>query len=241
MAQHDYNIANQTASSARTDINNALSAIVSTNSGTTAPTSTFANMIWYDTSNNVLQIRNEGNTAWITLGTVDQGNSKFEPNQTIATQAEAEAGTNSTKMMTALRVLQSLTANLPIASEAEAIAGTNNTKVMTPLRTANSVNSFAIGGGQTWQSVSRSLNVTYTNSNSKPIQVNCQFISTNLNSTRRCALIVAGNSVWGTIFINEDSRSQFFTGIIVPAGATYVFSTDGTSTNSYTVEVYELR
>jgi hypothetical protein len=100
MAQHDYNIANQTASSARTDINNAFAAIQSTNSGVAAPTTTVGNMIWYDTANNILQIRDEGNTAWITLGTVDQGNSTFEPNQTIATQAEAEAGVQATKLMT---------------------------------------------------------------------------------------------------------------------------------------------
>jgi hypothetical protein len=97
MAQHDYNIANQTASSARTDINNALAAASSTNSGATEPATKFANMMWYDTTNDLLKIRNEGNTAWISLGTVDQVNSKFEPNQTIATQAEAEAGTNNTK------------------------------------------------------------------------------------------------------------------------------------------------
>jgi len=114
MAQHDYNIANQTASSARTDINNALAAIVSTNSGTSAPTTTFANMIWYDTTNNILQIRDEGNTAWITLGTVDQGNSTFEPNQTIATQAEAEAGVQATKLMTAVRVAQAIDAQVVI-------------------------------------------------------------------------------------------------------------------------------
>ena len=116
MAQHDYNIANQTAASARTDINNALAAIVSTNSGATEPSSVFANMIWYDTTNNLLKIRNEGNTAWITLGTVDQINSKFEPNQTLATQAEAEAGTNNTKMMTALRVLQSINSNVTVTT-----------------------------------------------------------------------------------------------------------------------------
>jgi hypothetical protein len=114
MAQHDYNIANQTASSARTDINNALSAIQSTNSGVAAPTTTVGNMIWYDTANNILQIRNEGNTAWITLGTVDQGGSKFEPNQTIATQAEAEAGVQATKLMTAVRVAQAIDAQVVI-------------------------------------------------------------------------------------------------------------------------------
>ena len=77
MAQHDYNIANQTASSARTDINNALAAIVSNNSGTSAPSSTFANQWWYDTTNNKLYFRNEGNTAWIELGQLDQVNNKF--------------------------------------------------------------------------------------------------------------------------------------------------------------------
>ena len=112
MATHDYNIANQTASSARTDINNALAAIVSNNSGLLEPTTMFANMIWYDTTNDLLKIRDAGNTFWITLGTVAQGTSKFEPNQTIATQAEAEAGVQATKLMTAVRVAQGAAAKI---------------------------------------------------------------------------------------------------------------------------------
>lgn len=72
MAQHDYSIANQTASSARTDINNALSAIASNNSGGTAPSTTYANMWWYDSANNKLKIRNEANSAWIEVGSINQ-------------------------------------------------------------------------------------------------------------------------------------------------------------------------
>ncbi len=68
MAQHDYNIANQSGADFRSDLNNALSAIASTNSGDTSPTTTFANQLWIDTANNVLKIRNEGNSAWITTG-----------------------------------------------------------------------------------------------------------------------------------------------------------------------------
>ena len=68
MAQHDYNIANQSGAGFRSDLNNALSAIASTNSGDTSPTTTFANQLWIDTANNVLKIRNEGNSAWITTG-----------------------------------------------------------------------------------------------------------------------------------------------------------------------------
>ena len=79
MSQHDFEIANQTAANARTDINNALQALASSNSGNSAPSTTYANQIWYDASNNLLKIRNEANSAWITVGEVDQTNSRFNP------------------------------------------------------------------------------------------------------------------------------------------------------------------
>jgi len=115
MATHDYVINNQTSADLRIDLNNALAAIVSQNSGATAPASTFANQFWYDTSTDQLKQRNEANTVWITLGTTDQTNNKFEPNQTFATQAEAQAGTNNTKAMTALRTAEAITALTPPA------------------------------------------------------------------------------------------------------------------------------
>lgn len=74
MAQHDYNIANQGFPATRADINNALAAIVSNNSGTSAPSTTFANQWWYDTTNDILYIRNEANDAWIKVATLDQTN-----------------------------------------------------------------------------------------------------------------------------------------------------------------------
>ena len=67
MAQHDYNITNQTAPTFRADLNLLLDAIVSNNSGTTAPSTTFANMFWYDTTAGVMKQRNEANSAWVTL------------------------------------------------------------------------------------------------------------------------------------------------------------------------------
>ena len=45
MSQHDFDIANQTASNARVDINLALKALGSLSSGSTAPTTTYANML----------------------------------------------------------------------------------------------------------------------------------------------------------------------------------------------------
>jgi hypothetical protein len=78
MSQHDFTIANQTASSARSDINSALQALVSNNSGADAPTTTYANMWWYETDTNLLKIRNEGDSAWINVAYVNQSTNKFE-------------------------------------------------------------------------------------------------------------------------------------------------------------------
>lgn len=77
MSQHDFDIANQTASNARADINNALKALASLSSGATAPSTTYANMLWYDTSNNTLKMRNEADDAWVSVGYLDQSSDAF--------------------------------------------------------------------------------------------------------------------------------------------------------------------
>jgi hypothetical protein len=74
MSQHDLDIANQGFPATRADLNNALQALGSTNSGATAPSTTYANQLWYDTANNILKIRNEDNDAWISVLYLDQTN-----------------------------------------------------------------------------------------------------------------------------------------------------------------------
>lgn len=78
MSQHDLDIANQGFPATRADLNNALKALGSTNSGATAPSTTYANQLWYDTANNILKIRNEDNDAFISLFTLDQANDDIE-------------------------------------------------------------------------------------------------------------------------------------------------------------------
>lgn len=74
MSQHDLDIANQSFPATRTDINNALKALGSIQSGATAPSTTYANMLWYDTTNKYVKMRNEANDAWISVFYVDQSN-----------------------------------------------------------------------------------------------------------------------------------------------------------------------
>jgi hypothetical protein len=71
MATHDYVIANGTGAAVRSDLNNALAAIVSNNSGSSEPGTTYAYQWWADTNANVLKIRNSSNDGWITLRELD--------------------------------------------------------------------------------------------------------------------------------------------------------------------------
>jgi len=72
LSQHDLSISNQGFPAFRSDLNDALQALGSMQSGTSAPSTTYANMLWYDTTNNIVKIRNEDNDAWISLFTLDQ-------------------------------------------------------------------------------------------------------------------------------------------------------------------------
>ena len=101
MAQHDYVIDNQSFPATRTDINNVLLAISSTNSGTSAPSTTYANQLWYDTTHNKLYIRNEDNDAWIPLFLLDQSN---DVAGTLATEIDVEDASGTDTAGTALTI-----------------------------------------------------------------------------------------------------------------------------------------
>ena len=59
MAQHDYNIEDQNGFDFLVDLNNALSAIATNNAGPSEPNPTFPHMLWFDTNNDLMKVRNE--------------------------------------------------------------------------------------------------------------------------------------------------------------------------------------
>ncbi len=63
----DYSIANASGATVRADLNNVLAAIASANSGTAEPTTMYPFMIWVDTTNNLIKLRNGANDGWLTL------------------------------------------------------------------------------------------------------------------------------------------------------------------------------
>ena len=78
MSQHDYNIQNATFPSTRSDINDALGAIATNNSGNSAPATTYANQWWFDSDDNKLYMRNKDNDAWVEILTIGATSDKVE-------------------------------------------------------------------------------------------------------------------------------------------------------------------
>jgi len=73
MSQNDMSLANASGAAFRADANSALQALVSNNSGATAPATTFAFMWWADTTAGILKQRNAANSAWIDVLTLSTG------------------------------------------------------------------------------------------------------------------------------------------------------------------------
>ena len=113
MSQNDLVINNQSFPATRADINSALQALGSLNSGATAPSTTYANMLWYDTATNYLKMRSEANDAWITVGLLDQSANTFSPSGVLElTQGQAEDDTSTVfGQVSGQRLAQAVAAN----------------------------------------------------------------------------------------------------------------------------------
>ena len=100
MSQHDMSIANQGFPAFRADLNDALPALASNNSGATQPSTMFAHQWWVDTSAtpNLLKQRNADNDAWITVGSLNQAADTFNV-------AVAQGGTGSATALAARAAL----------------------------------------------------------------------------------------------------------------------------------------
>ena len=102
MSQNDFTIANQGFPAFRSDLNSALQALASNSSGTSDPSTTFANSFFYDETNNVLKFRNEDNDAYITIMGFDQSADTTTNVVTDATQTFTKAQVPSTYTGTGL-------------------------------------------------------------------------------------------------------------------------------------------
>ena len=92
MATHDYVIANGTGSAVRSDLNNALAAIVSNNSSSTEPATTYAYQWWADTNTATLKLRDSSDSSWITVGALGSANLGLLTTSSASSTYMAKAG-----------------------------------------------------------------------------------------------------------------------------------------------------
>lgn len=146
MSQHDFDIANQGSSDARSDINNALQALATNSSGGDEPTTTYAGMFWFDETNGQLKMRTQADDNWIILFNLDQTNLDANLDDSIvsfsnlratlvANNTQAEAGTNDSTLMTPAKTAAAIAAlgtaeNLTANAMLEVSAGTNIIKAL---------------------------------------------------------------------------------------------------------------
>lgn len=180
MPTHDYVIDNQSAPSFRSDLNNALNAIVTQNSNPTAPATTYANMLWYDTANNQIKKRNEANSAWIILGTIDEGTGKFTPNSAI-TVSEIAAST----LVTASETIGSNNNDTTIPTSAAVKAYTDAAVAGVPTSSIDFLGTFTTSSGTA--STLSSLTLT----SYKFIKVTWDGVSMNVGSSSTGNLLFA--------------------------------------------------
>lgn len=190
MAQHDFDIANQSAPNFRSDLNDALEALASLSSGGTAPSTTYANMLWYDTSANILKIRSEADDAWISIGYLDQTANAFrvlDDTQVVNTSG-------------------SQTGLLGDQATATWETGTATTEsLVSPAKVKAAIDALAssVGVGQTWQDVSASrlAGTSYQNTTGAPIQIS---VTTIFNGT--VMEVSSNNSTWVSVASTTSDR-----------------------------------
>lgn len=78
MSQANFTISNSTATTARSNINSAFAALQSLSSGAAAPSDLVEYMLWYDTTNDALKMRNDADDGWLTVFTVDHTNDRLD-------------------------------------------------------------------------------------------------------------------------------------------------------------------
>ena len=69
--QDDFSVANAAGATVRADINAQLQSLATLSSGTSAPSTTYANQLWIDTTNNLAKKRNNANSSWQTFAAKD--------------------------------------------------------------------------------------------------------------------------------------------------------------------------
>ena len=162
MAQHDYNIANQGFPAFRTDLNNALSAIQTTNSGTSRPTGAVAGQLWLDTTSPTTPtLKYYDGADDISLATIDHSaNTVNWLDSTVSITGISTTATGTVLTLTDTSISSTQDIRLPTA---KSIADDSGNEYIKFVKTASAVNEISITNSATGNSPDLSVTGGDTN------------------------------------------------------------------------------
>ena len=162
MAQHDYNIANQGFPAFRTDLNNALSAIQTTNSGTSRPTGAVAGQLWLDTTSATTPtLKYYDGADDISLATIDHtANTVNWLDSTVSITGISTSATGTVLTLTDTSISSTQDIRLPTA---KSIADDSGNEYLKFVKTASAVNEISITNSATGTSPDLSVTGGDTN------------------------------------------------------------------------------
>ena len=143
MSQHDLNIANQSFPSFRSDLNNALSAIQTTHSGTSRPTGAVAGQIWLDTTSATSPtLKYYDGADDISLATIDHvGNTVNWLDSTVSITGLSTTATGTVLTLTDTHLNSTVSIRIPTTKGIDDDSGNEFLKFT---KTASAVNEFTI-------------------------------------------------------------------------------------------------
>lgn len=215
----DYVLANQSGANFRSELNSVLAAVVSQNSGSTAPTTTYAYQWWIDTgvSPALLKLRNGANSAWITIGDVTLTNlglvsttgATFTGDITLNAQSDVRFADSDSSNYIALQAPGTVASNVTFTLPAT--DGTSNQALKTDGAGALGWATYAgLDTAQTWTKGQRGEVTALTDGTTiTPDFSDSNNFSVTLGGNRTLANptnIVAGQS--GAIFISQDGTGS---------------------------------
>lgn len=164
MSTNDMSIANQSPAALRLDLNSALQALASTSLSSSQPSTTYAGQLWFDSTNNLLKIKDKDGSAFLNIGYIHPTDDLFQiiDDTKVVTTAGSQTGL--------------------LGDQASSVwtTGTGTTEsLISPAKVKAAIDQFApdsVGVSQTWQdmSSSRTAGTAYQNTSGKAIQVAVQ-------------------------------------------------------------------
>ena len=164
MSTNDMVIANQGTAAFRVDLNSALQALASNSLSSSQPSTTYAGQFWFDSTNNILKIKDKDGSAFVNVAYIHPTDDTFQilDNTLVVDTSGTQTGLLGDQASSAWTT------------------GTGTTEsLVSPAKVKAAIDQFApdsVGVSQTWQdmSSSRTAGTAYQNTSGKAIHVAVQ-------------------------------------------------------------------